>query len=177
MPERQRPACIVHWSEIEEPDNSHYEDDDELMAISAPFGRLFGLTRHGIHHQRLLPGRRTSYPHAESTEEEFVYVLSGTPDVWLDGELHRLKPGDGVGFPPGTGQTHSFLNNTEEEVRLMIIGDTKRTDNKVLYPLNPDRKNYREDMWEDAPPRSLGPHDGLTDAVRLRKRSGTGGAG
>lgn len=169
MPPIDHPPSIVHWSEIEEPDNSHYEGDDELMAITAPFGRHFGLRRLGIHHQRLLPGRRTSYPHAESAEEEFVFVLSGTPDVWLDGVLHRLKPGDGVGFPPGTGVSHSFLNNTDEEVRLMVIGDTARPENKVLYPLNPDRKAYREDMWEDSPPRSLGGHDGLTDAERARK--------
>lgn len=90
------------------------------MCIGAPFGRHFGLTRLGIHHERLLPGRRTSYPHAESAEEEFVYVIEGAPDVWLDGELYRLGPGDAVGFPAGTGIAHTFLNNTEEDVRLLV---------------------------------------------------------
>jgi uncharacterized cupin superfamily protein len=164
-----RPACIVHWSEIEGPDNSRYEGDDELMGIGAPFGRHFGLKRLGIHHVRLLPGRRTSYPHAESTEEEFVYVLDGEPEVWLDGQMTRLRPGDGVGFPPGTGQCHTFVNNGEREVRLLVVGDTARPDNKVRYPLNPDRANYREDLWPDAPERPFGTHDGLPDAVRERR--------
>jgi uncharacterized cupin superfamily protein len=169
MAPTDRPSCIVHWSEIEGPDDSRYEGDDELMGVGAPFGRHFGLKRLGVHHQRLPPGRRTSFPHAESAEDEFVYVLEGEPDVWLDGVLHRLRPGDGVGFPAGTGLSHSFLNNTDREVRLMVVGDTPRPENKVLYPVNPDRKGYREDWWDDAPPRPLGGHDGLTDAVRARK--------
>jgi uncharacterized cupin superfamily protein len=90
------PACIAHWSEIERPDERHYDGDDELMSIGAPLGGHFGLTKLGIHHERLPPGRRTSFPHAESTEEEFVYVIDGEPDVWLDGHLHRLKAGDAV---------------------------------------------------------------------------------
>ena len=33
------------------------DGDDELLAFGAPFGRHLGLTRLGIHHERLLPGR------------------------------------------------------------------------------------------------------------------------
>lgn len=164
-----RPDSIVHWTEIEGADDSRYPGDDELMSIRTAFGRHFGLRRIGINHERLPPGRRTSFPHAESTEEEFVYVLEGEPDVWLDGQLTRLKPGDGVGFPPGTGLCHTFINNTESEVRLLVVGDTARADNKVLYPLNPDRAAYREDLWSDAPARPIGSHDGLPDALRARR--------
>ena len=85
MTNPKRPAAISHWSEIEEKDEAHYRGDDEKLAIGAPFGRHFGLTRIGIHHERLLPGRRTSYPHAESAEEEFVYVIEGLVDAWIDG--------------------------------------------------------------------------------------------
>ena len=51
-----RPSSIVHWTQIEQADDSHYEGDDELMSIGARFGRHFGLARIGIHHERLLPG-------------------------------------------------------------------------------------------------------------------------
>jgi uncharacterized cupin superfamily protein len=57
-----RPDFVRHWSELEEPDGSHYPGDDELFAINAPLGRKLGLRRIGIHHERLPPGRRTSYP-------------------------------------------------------------------------------------------------------------------
>jgi uncharacterized cupin superfamily protein len=169
MTTSDRPASIVHWTEIEKPDDAHYPDDDELLNIGAPFGRHFGLNRLGIHHERLLPGRRTSFPHAESAEEEFVYVIDGTPDVWLDGRLHRLRPGDGVGFPAGTGVCHSFLNNTEAEVRLLVVGETPKPENRIYYPRNPERRALRPDWWDDVPKRPLGDHDGLTDKVRAWK--------
>jgi uncharacterized cupin superfamily protein len=163
---------IVHWSEIEGPDRPHYSGDDEKMGLDARLGRHFGFARLGIHHVRLAPGRRTSYPHAESAEEEFVFVVEGAPDVWLDGVLHRLKPGDSVGFPPGTGLCHSFLNNTDAEVRLLVVGDTDRAENRIVYPLNPERKPLRRDWWDDHPERPMGDHDGLTDMRRAQKPRG-----
>lgn len=156
-----RPACIRHWTEIQEPDEATYPGDQERLSIGSPFGRAFGFNRIGIHHEVLPPGRRTSWPHAESTEEEFVYVLEGEPDLWLDGHLHRLKPGDGVGFKPGTGDCHSILNNGRGDVRLLVVGERKRADNQVHYPLHPARNAAIGDLhWTDWPERTLGPHDG-----------------
>jgi uncharacterized cupin superfamily protein len=177
MAPKDRPACIAHWTKIEKADANHYDGDDELMCIGAPFGRHFGLKRLGIHHERLPPGRRTSYPHAESAEEEFVYVIEGEPDVWLDGVLHRLRPGDGVGFPAGTGMTHSFLNNTDAEVRLLVVGEKSKSENRIFYPRNMDRKPLHADWWEDPPPRPLGDHDGLTDQRRAMHPSPLAGEG
>jgi len=158
----------VHWTSIERADADQYEGDDELMSIGAPFGRHLGLLRLGIHHERLLPGRRTSYPHAESAEEEFVFVIAGTPDVWLEGDLHRLRPGDAVGFTAGTGICHTFLNNTAGEVRLLVVGEAAKPDNRVFYPHNPEQAT-RSDWWNDPPVRALGDHDGLTDTLRTRR--------
>lgn len=169
MASTDRPSCIAHWTEIEGPDDNHYKGDDEIMSIGAPFARHFGLGRLGIHHERLPPGRRTSYPHAESAEEEFVYVIEGTPDLWLNGDLHRLKPGDGVGFPAGTGVTHTFINNSAAEVRLLVVGEAAKPENRVYYPRNPDRKTMRDDWWDDVPRHQLGDHDGLPDEVRAWK--------
>ena len=169
MPAPERPPFIAHWSELEKPDDSHYDGDDELMSIGAPLGRLFGLTRIGIHHERLPPGRRTSFPHAERTEEEFVYVLEGAPDAWIDGHLHPLKPGDAVGFPAGTGIAHTFINNSDAEVRLLVFGEKRPEDNTFFYPLHPERPLEREFFWEGHPEHALGPHDGMPDKVRAKK--------
>ena len=169
MAKPPRPTFIANWREIEGPEGHHYTNDDELMSIGAPFGRHFGLAKLGIHHERLPPGRRTSFPHAESAEEEFVYVIEGEPDVWIDGHLYRLAPGDGVGFPAGTGISHSFLNNTEAEVRLLVVGERPKPENRIFYPVNPDRKPLRDDWWDDHPARELGPHDGMPDLVRAAK--------
>lgn len=75
----ERLSFIAHWSELEEPAKAQYRGDMELFAHEASLGRKLGLSRLGIHHARLPPGRRTSYPHAESAEEEFVFVLEGVP--------------------------------------------------------------------------------------------------
>ena len=167
-----RPDCIAHWTEIDPPAPWHYSGDDEAMGYDAAFSPRFDMTLIGVHHLRLPPGHRSSYPHAESTEEEFVYVLEGAPDVWLDGTLHRLRPGDGVGFPAGTGLCHSFLNNTDAEVRLLVVGERPRADNRILYPLNPEQRPRRSDWWEDAPARPMGGHDGLPDRVRIWRSGG-----
>ena len=162
-----RPPEIRHWRDLQEADDSRYPDSAELLAIGAPFGVHFGFERLGIHHVLIPPGRRTSWPHAEKTEDEFAYVISGTPDVWIDGTLYRLMPGDGVGFKAGTGVCHSFLNNTGEPVQLLVVGDRKREDNRYFYPLHPKRNaEIGGDLWRDPPPRATGPHDGKLDKLR-----------
>lgn len=95
----KRPDCIRHWRELEGPDDATYPDSPERFSIGAPLGRGLRLNRLGIHHERLPPGRRTSYPHAESDEEEFIYVLEGYPEVWINGYLWKLEPGTAWVFP------------------------------------------------------------------------------
>lgn len=167
----ERPDFIKHWREIQSADDSHYRGSTELMSIGSPLGRATGLTRIGVHHELLPPGRRTSWPHAESDEEELVYVIEGTPDAWVDGALYRLEPGDTVGFPAGTGIAHTFINNTEQDVRLLVVGEATKKTNKIVYPLHPSHNATLGDgLWRDAPPRRLGPHDGLPDALRAEPR-------
>ena len=53
-----------------------------------------------------------------------------------------MKPADGVGFPAGTGLAHSFLNNTETEVRLLVVGETDKEENRIIYPVTSSAKPY-----------------------------------
>jgi uncharacterized cupin superfamily protein len=162
----ERPSFIRHWTDLEEAVAHRYRGDDEEMGFNTAVGEGLGLTRIGIHHVRLLPGRRTSYPHAESAEEEFVFVVAGRPDAWIDGVLHPLEPGDSVAFPAGTGISHSFLNNSDQEVRLMVIGEKPKEENRIRYPLHEAHERTRPDRWTDPPASTFGPHDG-------RARAGT----
>lgn len=160
-----RPAFIAHVTDRMQP-----VTDAGFANFGGRRSRLGaegGLTRLGIHHDVLPPGNRTSHPHAESREEEFVFVLDGRPDVWIDGHLHELEKGDGVGFPAGTGIAHSFLNNSDAEAHLLIVGQHDVAGNQLIYPLNPQRnEEFRKwgEFWEDAPKRELGPHDGMAKA-------------
>jgi uncharacterized cupin superfamily protein/RimJ/RimL family protein N-acetyltransferase len=159
-----RPPYIVHWKDVLSADDSRYPNSEELHSIGSPLGKATGLHRIGVHHELLPPGRRTSFPHAEREEEELVYVIEGAPDVWLDGETHRLVPGDCVGFPAKTGIAHTFLNDTDEDVRLLVVGE-RIPGALVHYPLHPHVATA-DKRWHDVPPRGLGPHDGLPRALR-----------
>lgn len=154
-------SIVANVKDIESGDDNHYPGDDELMSLSASFAHHFKLTRLGVHHHRIPAGRRVSWPHAEADEEEFVYVIEGAPDLWLDGHLHRLKAGDGLGFASGTGIAHTFINNTDSDVRLIVVGEPSRFKARIHYPLHPKRNLEITDRhWKDVPNRELGPHDG-----------------
>lgn len=162
-----RPACIKHYSEILSPDDSHYPGSEELLSFGAAIGKATGLQRIGVHHEILKPGRRTSWPHAESAEEEFVYVVQGNPSAWINGNLYPLRPGDAVGFPAGTGIAHTFINNTNREAVLLVVGERSKPENRCIYPLHPERNQEIGDfLWQDCPAQELGPHDGMPDLLR-----------
>ncbi len=153
-------------------DNASYPGSYELLSQGSPVGRKLGLKKIGIHIETLHPGRRTSWPHAESAEEEFGYVISGHPQVWIDGHLYDLTPGDFVAFPAGTGIAHTFINNTNEVALLLVGGEATKRENKIFYPLHPERNQAMKDkeaFWDGHPVRELGPHDGLPDQQRLEK--------
>jgi uncharacterized cupin superfamily protein len=159
--------AIVHYSALETDEDTAYPGDAEQMGVFASFAEHFKTSRLGVHHHRLPPGQRSSWPHAEADEEEFVFVLEGEPDLWLDGHVRRLKPGDGAGFPSGTGIAHCLINNTETDVRLLVVGEASRFRSRIHYPLHPKRNaEIGARHWADHPQRPLGPHDGRPDKLR-----------
>jgi uncharacterized cupin superfamily protein len=162
-----RPAFIVSTGEL--PEHSHvYPNSDEAMGPVRSAGGAAGLVRLGINLQRLPPGSRSSWPHAESEEEEFVYVIEGEVDAWIDGDLHRMLAGDFAAFPAGTGICHCFINNSGSEALLLVGGEATKPGNRIFYPLNPSRRAdlKASDWWHDVPARELGSHGGLPDPLR-----------
>lgn len=171
MADTERPPFIVTAGDIEE--RSHtYPNSTEAMGPGRAIGRAAGLHRIGLHVQRLPPGYRTSYPHCEEDEEEFVYVLDGEVDCWIDGTLHRMRAGDLAAFPAGTGICHTFINNGPGECTLFVGGEAAKRGSRIFYPLNPEREGdlVWSDWWSDVPRRPLAGHDGLPDAVRRGER-------
>lgn len=52
--------------------------------------------------------------HYHKTQREFFFIIHGTLDFMSNGEWKKFPAGSFVDLPPET--THTFVNNTEEEV-------------------------------------------------------------
>ena len=70
-------------------------------------------------------------PHIHPTQDEFVYVLSGRYDLWLDGKDFVAKAGDLVRMPRGI--PHGIFNKSDQTA-------------KVLFWVSPTQKLY-ELFW------------------------------
>lgn len=134
-----------------------------MALVDIDIGRKEGFNRIAVHHVVLPPGCRTSDPHAHTHEEEFAYVLSGQPTLWLNGQTTILEKGQYAAFPANTGDTHVLINDTTEDVVYLCIGETQDfADEKISYPLNPLRQKQcvrKGWYWLDAPLKKMGPHN------------------
>jgi uncharacterized cupin superfamily protein len=156
-----RPPFVIRAADVPETEHQ-YPGSAEKMAPSRAIGLTAGLQRIGVHLVRVAPGTRTSYPHAEEDEEEFVYVVDGELDAWIDGELVRVRAGDFIAFPAGTGICHTFINDGDRDALLLSGGERGKSDSRIFYPGNPER---RKDLpwsswWDDVPARPQGGHPG-----------------
>lgn len=100
------------------------------------------VTRRADHQYQDLPGRRSADPltaadsassvrlvelertsgrtaHRHPQSEEIVYVEAGSGEVWIDGERHRVEPGDVVRIPPGA--PHATIPGDGEKMRLICF--------------------------------------------------------
>ncbi|HWD29519.1 MAG TPA: cupin domain-containing protein [Rhizomicrobium sp.] len=166
---RGKPDYVANWRDILGKDEGGYPNSAERHGIDALYGRRARFSRIGVHAEVLPSSRRTSFPHAERDEEEWVYVVSGTVQCWINGWLHEMREGDFVGFEARTDITHAILNNSGEDAVLLVGAEAARSRNQFWYPNHPHRdKETGELFWADHPKAKLGPHDGLPDALRAR---------
>nr|WP_127089309.1 cupin domain-containing protein [Aquabacter cavernae] len=107
--------------------------------VKRQLGDAFGLTRFGVNLTILAPGAQSALLHRHSRQEEFVYILSGTPTLRTDAGEFPLCPGMCVGFP-AQGCAHHLVNRSGEEVQYLEMGDRDAQ----------DRADYPEDDLEAA---------------------------
>ena len=88
-----------------------------------PLGDLFGLTNFGVNLTRLAPGGSSALRHAHTKQDEFVYILQGNPTLHTDEGRTRLAPGMCAGFKAGTGNGHRLINETQQDVLYLEVGD------------------------------------------------------
>ncbi|MBV1800198.1 cupin domain-containing protein [Siccirubricoccus sp. G192] len=98
-----------------------------------PLGEFFGLRNFGVNLTRLPPGTASALRHAHALQDEFVYILEGTPVLVTDAGETPLAPGICAGFPCGTGNAHHLVNRSAQDVVYLEVGDRTRGDS-VDYP-------------------------------------------
>lgn len=165
----KRPEFIKHCEELRTEDSFSYPNDTETFGTGAALGRKLGLGRVAINYEVLQPGDRTSWPHAHKEEEEFIFILEGTPQIWIDGYVYDLNHGDCVGLAPGTGHAHTLINNSNSEVRAIVVGERDVPADKIFYPKHPTRDEemkQKGEFWENHPRKEMGLHDGYSDKKR-----------
>jgi len=75
-------------------------------------GNALGLSKIGINHTTLPPGKESSMRHWHSHEEEFIFVLSGEVVLCTDAGEQLLSAGMCCGFPLGTTDGHHLINRS-----------------------------------------------------------------
>ncbi|HUG72283.1 MAG TPA: cupin domain-containing protein, partial [Steroidobacteraceae bacterium] len=96
-------------------------------------GEVFRLSNFGVNLTSLAPGGSSALRHAHTKQDEFVYILSGTATLHTDNGKVQLAPGMCAGFKAGTGDAHRLVNETQEEVVYLEVGDRTPGD-EANYP-------------------------------------------
>ena len=96
-------------------------------------GNLFELSNFGVNQTELEPGSMSALFHAHSTQDEFIYILEGTPTVKIGSEEYLMHPGECIGFKADSGEAHHLINNSNENATYLEIGDRNPNDN-VEFP-------------------------------------------
>ncbi len=135
MAETARPVAIAAADAPPRARASGYPAD--LLARVAerekrPLGDLFGLSVFGVNLTRLAPGAWSALHHQHSRQDEFVYVLQGTPVLVTEFGETELAPGMCAGFAAG-GSPHHLENRTQSDVLILEVGDRGAGD-AVFYP-------------------------------------------
>jgi uncharacterized cupin superfamily protein len=109
-------------------------------------GDFFGLKNFGVNLTRLAPNAVSSIRHAHTLQDEFIYILAGSPTLHTDEGFTEMAPGMCAGFKAGTGNGHRLVNNTTEDVIYLEIGDRTAGD-QASYPDDDLQARITEVGW------------------------------
>jgi uncharacterized cupin superfamily protein len=111
-----------------------------------PLGDFFDLTHFGVNLTRLSPGAVSALRHAHAQQDEFVYILHGSPSLFTDEGRTQLSPGMCAGFKAGTGNAHRLVNETDEQVLYLEVGDRMPGD-QAAYPDDDLQASLVDGKW------------------------------
>lgn len=101
--------------------------------VRQALGDAGGLSDFGVNLLHLPPGAWSSQRHWHSTEDEFVYVLSGEVVLVADEGEQVLRPGDCAAFPKTQANGHHLINKSAGTAIVLEIG-TRSAEDVCEYP-------------------------------------------
>jgi uncharacterized cupin superfamily protein len=150
MSNNKKPAAVVAQDVAPRTKPSNYpEPFASRMAgrTKRQLGDVFGLSNFGVNLTRLEPGAMSALRHAHTLQDEFIYILEGTPTLVTDAGETQLAPGMCAGFKAGEGGGHQLVNRGTGVAVYLEVGDRTPGDT-VSYP-DDDIEAYLEDgVWK-----------------------------
>jgi uncharacterized cupin superfamily protein len=101
--------------------------------IRHPLGNHFGITHFGVNLTYLPPGSISAPRHFHSNQDEFIYILEGTPVLVTSAGEIPLRPGMCAGFKAGSDNAHQLRNRSDSMAVYLEVGDRTAGD-VVTYP-------------------------------------------
>lgn len=89
--------------------------------------RSVGLKRTGVNFIRVPAGKESYVYHSHQSEEEWIYVLSGTAIALIDDVEYEVNAGDFIGFP-APSVAHHMRNPGPTELVYLVGGENRETD-------------------------------------------------
>jgi uncharacterized cupin superfamily protein/organic hydroperoxide reductase OsmC/OhrA len=122
--------------EIEATSASGYPEPFRSQVLPREVRRLgdaFGLSRLGVNHVTLFPGKVSSMRHHHSKEDELIYILEGELVLRTDHGEELLKAGMVAGFPAGDGNGHQLVNRSGDNAVYLVMSN-RHPDDAATYP-------------------------------------------
>jgi uncharacterized cupin superfamily protein len=96
-------------------------------------GDAVGLNNFGVNLVTLDPRAESSMRHWHEKQDEFIFVLKGEVTLITNAGRQRLGPGMSAGFPAGSPDGHQLVNETNQPVVYLEVGD-RAPDDRASYP-------------------------------------------
>ena len=107
-------------------------------------GDLFDLANFGVNLTQLDPGAVSALFHRHTTQDEFIFILEGSPTLLVGDDEFLLAAGDCMGFKARGNTAHQLINRSDELVTYIEMGDRSPND-EVEYP----KDDIRVDLSPD----------------------------
>ena len=110
-----------HILNIEDVEFQDWGHGEKYQARIAWVGTVMGSEKLGFNITELAPGKRAFPCHSHATNEELFFILEGRGEVRIGKEVHDIRQGDFISFPPGLGTPHQIINSSGSTLRYISV--------------------------------------------------------